>query len=377
MKKIFFFLFVQINFLSAQPLKQDTLHLIFAGDIMNHLLQIQSAEIIENKEYDYTPCFKYVKPILSKADLAIGNLELTLPGVPPYTGYPVFKSPNQLAEALKTSGFDVLVTANNHSNDSGVKGLVNTIKELRSNGFLSTGTFANSFEKELYHPMIIYRKGFRIALLNYTFGTNGIPTRFPTIVNQIEPNQIKADLDLAGKMSPDYTIVFIHWGKESELEENEDQVLLAQKMQRWGADLIIGAHPHVVQSIKNLGSGTSGNQNLVVYSLGNFISHQMKPHTDIGILFEVFLTKERGKTILADHNYIPLWRYIQRQENKVEKFFTLPASAFTEGLPASLEINRHEILKMQTVLQRLRSRLKNSDSKERKISLHEIENIKL
>jgi hypothetical protein len=120
----FFHLILFLFLTQVVDAQTDTLRLIFAGDIMGHTPQISSAEKIKNKEYDYTPCFQYVKPLLEQADIAIGNLELTLPGKPPYTGYPMFRSPDALAKALKEAGFDLLVTANNHSNDSRGAGVI-------------------------------------------------------------------------------------------------------------------------------------------------------------------------------------------------------------------------------------------------------------
>jgi poly-gamma-glutamate synthesis protein (capsule biosynthesis protein) len=180
----------------------DTLHLIFAGDIMGHSPQIISAERVKNKEYNYNPCFEYVKPFLERADLAIGNLELTLPGKPPYTGYPMFRSPDALATALKSAGFDILVTANNHANDSRGLGVHNTVQTVRDLGFLQTGTFKDQRDRDANYPLMVYKKGFKLALLNYTFSTNGIPTEAPTIVNLIDTVQIKADLQEARARKP-------------------------------------------------------------------------------------------------------------------------------------------------------------------------------
>ena len=98
----------------SQLSAQDKLKMIFVGDIMGHGPQIESAAIEPNKLYDYSPCFRFIAPLLEQNDLAIGNLELTLPGKPPYTGYPTFKSPDELPLALRVAGFDLLVTANNH-----------------------------------------------------------------------------------------------------------------------------------------------------------------------------------------------------------------------------------------------------------------------
>ena len=143
---------VILVFCSASGTAQtDTLRLIFTGDIMGHAPQIQSAEVVKNKKYDYEPCFQYIKPILERADIAIGNLELTLPGKAPYTGYPMFRSPDDLAGALKDAGLDLLVTANNHANDSHALGVSHTVQTLRDHGFLQTGTFKNRRDRDAFY----------------------------------------------------------------------------------------------------------------------------------------------------------------------------------------------------------------------------------
>ena len=122
MKYIFpILLFFPVN-LIAQEDSLLQFKLLFVGDVMQHKPQIKAAEIVPNKSYDYESCFKYVSPIIKKADLAVGNLEVTLPGKPPYQGYPQFRSPDDLAKGLRFSGFDMMVTSNNHSNDAGKTG---------------------------------------------------------------------------------------------------------------------------------------------------------------------------------------------------------------------------------------------------------------
>ena len=112
------FLALSINISHAQD-SVATLKLLFVGDVMGHGPQITSAETVKNESYNYEPCFKYLSPIIESADLAIANLEVTLPGKPPYQGYPRFRSPDDLAKALRLAGFDMMVTSNNHSNDAG------------------------------------------------------------------------------------------------------------------------------------------------------------------------------------------------------------------------------------------------------------------
>lgn len=334
-------------FTAALSAQTDTLRLIFAGDIMGHAPQITSAQTGKN-QYDYTPCFKYVKPLLEDADIAIGNLELTLPGKPPYTGYPMFRSPDALASALKGAGFDILVTANNHSNDARGPGVTATIETLRKEGFLQTGTFKNQRDRDALYPLMIYKHGFKIALLNYTYDTNGVPTEAPTIVNLIDKELIANDLAEARARKPHYIIVVMHWGLEYQLTENANQRDLAKFLIQNGADMIIGSHPHVVQPIRmeraTLPDGTE-KEALVVYSLGNFISNQQQPHTDGGILFKVDLLKRKGspEVRLGEHGMIPVWRYIHKPASGKTTFFALPVSQversadLVPGMPLSAQ----------------------------------------
>ncbi|MBL7826270.1 MAG: CapA family protein [Saprospiraceae bacterium] len=330
--KIHVFLLILILFSTKSGITQtDTLRLIFAGDVMGHTPQIASAEVVKNQKYNYEPCFRYVKPIIEDADVAIANLELTLPGKPPYTGYPMFRSPDELAVALKNAGFDVLVTANNHSNDSRGAGVTNTIKTLEETKFLHTGTFTDARDRSAHYPLMVYKKGFKIAILNYTYGTNGVPTEAPTIVNLIDKDQMAKDLAEAVARKPHYIIAIMHWGLEYQLTENAEQRDLAQFLIKNGADMVIGAHPHVVQPIRNeqvtMPDG-SRKEALVVYSLGNFISNQQQPNTDGGILFQVDLLKKRGspEVTVGANGIIPIWRYIHKPATGKSTFYALPVS---------------------------------------------------
>lgn len=344
--------------LNAQA-QTDTLRLLFAGDIMGHSMQIKSAEVSPGV-YDYRPCFRYISPTLERADLALGNLELTLPGQPPYTGYPMFRSPDALGVALREAGFDVLVTANNHSNDARGKGVVNTIETLRRLGFQQTGTFKNPRERDLFYPLMIYQNGFKIALLNYTYGTNGIPTDPPTIVNMLDTTQMAADLAEARARKPHFIIAFVHWGSEYQTEENAGQRQLAHFLIRNGADLIVGAHPHVVQPIKvetiTLPDGFRRSA-VVAYSLGNFISNQQKIGTDGGILFGVELLHREGvpRAEVGRYGYVPVWRYAHRDAQGKTTFYALPAA---KGAPADLQMPPEAIRAMENFLERTRAHLR-------------------
>jgi poly-gamma-glutamate synthesis protein (capsule biosynthesis protein) len=143
----------------------------------------------------------------------VGNLEVTLAG-PPYKGYPQFSAPDELAIALKEIGMDVLVTANNHSLDRGRKGVERTIEMLDSLKIIHTGTFRDTVNRMNDYPLFIQKNGFVLALLNYTYGTNGIPIPEPNVVNMLDTVLMKKDITRAKEGKPDFIVVFTHWRKE-------------------------------------------------------------------------------------------------------------------------------------------------------------------
>jgi poly-gamma-glutamate capsule biosynthesis protein CapA/YwtB (metallophosphatase superfamily) len=316
--------------LQSTRAQQDTLRLIFGGDIMNNQAMIDAACIKKDKVYDYSHCFKYISTTLESADLAIGNLELTVPGNPPFTGFPKFRSPEAYLKAIKKAGFDVLVTANNHSNDSGPLGVSKTIDAVERQGFLHTGTFRNQAEKAKHHPFLLQKKGFKIALLNYTHHTNGIPTQWPVVVNRLgSPSALLKDMAAARALKPDFIIVFVHWGEELFINENAQQRKLAKLWVGAGADLVIGAHPHVVQPVRTetvrLENGTS-RSGLVAYSLGNFISNMYQTEASGAILLRATIVKKRdvrGAKLTA-HDYAPIWRYKATDAKGKLRYYVLP-----------------------------------------------------
>ncbi len=305
---------------------QDTirLQLIFTGDIMGHDAQIESALDPESGRYDYHSYFRYL-PDLHEADITIGNLEVNLAG-PPYKGYPQFSSPDALGEALKDAGFDILVSANNHALDRSKSGLERTMKVLDSLGLIHTGTFRDSLSRAVHYPLIFEKKGIRFALLNYTYGTNGLKVRSPNIVNYIDTVQIAADLEKAKLAAPDLIIAFLHWGNEYERKENSTQRELAQFILSHGADAIIGSHPHVIQPVERSSAG-----NLIVWSMGNLISNQRERYRNGGIIISLDVEKSGEKTMVKSCAYMPVYVYKPVESGKV--IFTLvPAAAENDSL---------------------------------------------
>ncbi len=301
---------------SAADKGVSTLKMVFAGDVMGHDMQITAAKRDGgDTAYNYHPPFQWVKDYISAADVAVANLEVTL-GVTPYTGYPQFSSHESLAAALRDAGFDVLLTANNHTLDRGKRGVMRTLAVLDSLGIPHTGTFRDSAEFAANYPLIVTKNDFRLALLNYTYGTNGITADKPNVVNYIDTSRIAADLAKARSLKPDYTIVCVHWGEEYKNVENAEQRRLAEFFVRHGANLIVGSHPHVVQPLTKIPVAGANDSVPVIYSLGNFISNQRDRYRDGGVTLEVSLTKTNGAVALQSVGYEPFWVYRYNENNR-------------------------------------------------------------
>ncbi len=302
------------------------LTLIFAGDIMQHMPQVDAAWNEQLGMYIYDSCFQYISPWLSGADLAIANLETTFDGKP-YSGYPAFSSPDALATGMLNAGIDIAGTANNHSCDRGRSGIERTISVLDSIGILHMGTYLNAETYAKSTPLIINTKGFRLAFLNYTYGTNGIPVPANNVVSLIEKDKMLAEIKAAHDSAVDLTIVFIHWGEEYQRLPNAFQKDIANFLFTNGADIIIGSHPHVLQPMEWHQSDSVSKEKLVVWSLGNFVSNQRKRYTDGGTLFSITLQKESGKTSIKDAGYQLTWVYNPIQNQK-KQYYILPAARY-------------------------------------------------
>jgi len=317
--------------------------LTFAGDVMGHQPQIDAAYKSENKTYSYENCFRHVKDYIASTDFALANLEVTLAG-PPYTGYPQFSSPDALAQAVKNAGFDYLITANNHSQDRGRYGIERTLMVLDSLEIPHTGTFRDTAERIATYPAMVNVKGIRIALLNYTYGTNGLVVQHPNVVNMIDTAVMRRDLVKAREMRPDFIIATLHWGLEYKRAESPDQQKIARFLADHGADAIIGGHPHVVQPVKFLYNADSTRKVPVVYSLGNFISNQRDRYKDGGLFVELKLRKVNNKTEWYDISYVPVW--VHKKEYPIS--YTLIPVAAWEKDSAAFGLNAKETYAIKT-----------------------------
>ena len=271
---------------------------------MQHKAQLNAA-LQPDGTYNYSGCFTQVTPEIETADIAICNLETTLGGAP-YSGYPQFCSPDELAIAVRDAGFDIFLTANNHSLDRRSSGLIRTLDVLDSLGIKHLGTYRNQAVRDSLYPYIIEHTGIRIALLNYTYDTNGIPVSKPCIVNVIDTTQIKADITRARQLKADCIIACMHWGTEYRTEPDYSQKRLEDWLYAHGVDHIIGSHPHVVQPVRTLPDYRNRpTRHLTVWSLGNYISNMSAPDTDHGLAVTLHLKKNILGTRLSRYDLHP------------------------------------------------------------------------
>lgn len=332
----------------------QSLKIIFAGDLMGHGPQHKAARTADSS-YDYTPCFRFVEDYIKSADLAILNLEVTLAG-PPYTGYPQFSSPRQLAEAAQRAGFDVMTTANNHCLDRGRAGLERTLRVLDTLGIPHLGTYRDRQQRDREHPLIVERNGVRLALLCYTYGTNGIEVQQPNVVNFIDTVQMERDLRLARDKGVDFVITLIHWGIEYALKANAEQEQTARWLLDHGCDAVIGGHPHVVQNFTlDAVPGNNHYPEIVVYSMGNLVSNQRDVNCDGGIMIELDLQKTFFDTRVTACRYMPYWVHRGTYDG-LYQYYIVPSTDAVEH-PDSYQISGDLLQALQRFSANTRARL--------------------
>ena len=270
--------------------RADTVTIFAMGDIMSHGLQMKNAWQLyckahpgasrqDPRHYDYSTFFKHVEDRIAGADLAVGNLEFPMAG-PPFSGYPAFSAPDSYPYYIAGTGFDVLLTANNHIFDKGKEGVERTIRiydELESRvDAVYTGIAMDAVQDTLRNPLMVQVRGLSVAIINFTYGTNsGIGASWPK-VNRMDRKEIASAIGRARRRGADVILAFPHWGNEYQPRHSAYQEELAVWLARSGVDAIIGSHPHVVQDRSVLEVDRDGvpRKVPVVYSLGNAVSNQ-------------------------------------------------------------------------------------------------------
>ncbi len=309
-----------------------TATILFAGDAMQHLTQIESARQ-DDGSFRYDSCFYHIKKEISSADYAVVNFEVPIGGAP-YTGYPSFSSPDEFAVALKEAGFDLFLLANNHTMDRGVDGFLRTLAQLDAMRIPYAGAYRDKADKERRYPRLVLINGIRVAFLNYTYGTNGRPVPAPLRMNMLEEEQILSDIELARECRAEVVVACVHWGEEYVLTANDRQKDLADKLVDAGVDLVIGGHPHVVQPMEMRYDESGAPKSFIAYSLGNFVSNMQISHTTGGAMLKVTLRRDGMKVKIDSVGYSLVG--VQRPVKGTRQPFIMRSAAQVEsmkGLP--------------------------------------------
>lgn len=259
------------------------------GDVLIHAPVYQDAW--DGSEYNFSPMFERVKSYLSAATITAANQESMIGGVEiGLSSYPSFNSPTEVGDTLKEVGVDVVMMANNHTLDRGEKAIQRAINHWETLGMVYVGSHKDAEDKQKLR-IVETEEGISVAFLSYTYGTNGIPVPEGKdyLVNLIDRDKIAEEVARA-KVEADVIVLNLHFGNEYERMPNDEQKSLVQFAADQGVHAVIGHHPHVLQPTAWV-KGKDGNETLVIYSLGNFLSNQQDLYQRIGGIFTFTVTK--------------------------------------------------------------------------------------
>lgn len=332
----------------AAPYIGPEVTLVMVGDILFHTPVAESG-VQEDGSYNYDAVFANVKDEIEAADLAIVNQEVIIGGKElGISGYPSFNAPYELGDALVNAGFDVVLHATNHTLDQGKKGVKNCLSFWKNSypevAVLGINESQDAQDNNIY---VYEQDGIRIAILNYTYGTNGIalPSDMPYAVNLLDEEKVTEDIAKA-KEQADFIVVCPHWGTEYQLTASREQERWTQIFLENGVDLVIGTHPHVIEPVVWMtrdGNAEKASENqgadgmLVYYSLGNFVNWTASSGDGIanrmvGGMAEITIgMDERGEAFILEYDIEPLVTHLAEGTNGVTTCFL---SDYTEELAA-------------------------------------------
>ena len=320
------------------PQLVSTATVLSTGDILMHGKVINSGKQ-DDGSYNFDSIFQYVKSYSQAADFSVANLETTLCGTDngyAYAGNPKFNCPDAIVDSLKGAGFDMLLTANNHADDTSLVGYKRTLNVVRGKGLDTLGTYLSADEQKWTIEEV---NGIKIGMVCYTYSDGFSQNGYPLLnYNEVGENgilnyftydklsefytQLQGYLDEMKAAGAEATVVYLHWGEEYKWKTGEgpnaNQTAMAQKLCDMGVDVIVGGHPHVVQPVDLLTSGTDAeHKTIVLYSMGNAVSNQRKEemqqseptgHTEDGVLFCVTFAKYSDGSVCVDSaELIPTW----------------------------------------------------------------------
>ena len=333
----------------TKPQLSSTATVLSTGDILMHIGVINSGKQ-EDGSYNFDSIFRYISPYTQAADYAVANLETTLCGTDngyAYSGNPKFNCPDAIVDNLKAAGFDMLLTANNHANDTSIVGLKRTLTTVRDRGLATLGTYLSADEQKW---TITEVNGIKIGMVCFTY-SDGFSRNGNPVLNFLEVTesgvlnyftydklpefytQLQGYLDEMKQAGAEATMVYLHWGDEYKWQSsdgpNANQTAMAQKLCDMGVDVIVGGHPHVVQPADLLQSTVDpDHQTVILYSMGNAVSNQRKEemqdsdptgHTEDGVLFSVTFSKYSDGSVYVDSaDLIPTWVNLNSNTGKKE-----------------------------------------------------------
>ena len=306
-----------------EPVKEDTHATLSAiGDIMCYEEQIADA-LQADGSYDFTASFAKVADLLGAADLTVANLETNFAGTP-YSGYPTFSSPPELAKAMADAGIDILQTANTYSMENGMAGLRTTIETIEEYGMQSAGTYGTQEEANENGGVVIREiNDIKFAFIAFTKGINGrtrpadnaycvnlLYTDYTSTYSSVDENALIKSVQSAKALEADVIIALLHWGGEYDIEPNDTQTAIADLLFKNGVDVILGSHAHVVGPMEKRTVTTVDGESkevFIAYNLGNFISRMTKEGTQASVVLNLSFTKsgETGETTITAAEYVP------------------------------------------------------------------------
>ena len=301
---------------NAEAEQETSARIMANGDLLYHDIIYISAKKSDGT-YDFHENFEYVKPWLKQADLVLGDFEGTVNKDHYLAGYPLFNAPGEVMDAIKDAGYQVLDLAHNHILDSQIEGVVSTADAIEKAGMTPVGVYTHESRDKA--PLVIKEvNGIKVAILAYSYGFNGIEQSisqedYNRYLSDLDEEKMKAEIERAEKEA-DITIIMPQMGIEYQIEPTEEQKKLYHKMIDWGADIIFGGHPHVVEPAETVEK--DGDKKLIIYSMGNFISNQRietmqdvenAKWTERGVLMDVTIKKKSGKTTIETAQAHPSW----------------------------------------------------------------------
>ena len=341
------------SFAKAGKSTDKEITIVMVGDILLHT-PVEEAAKDDADNYNFDFIFEDTKKDIASADIAIVNQEVIIGGEElGVSGYPAFNAPTEIGDALVKAGFDVVCHGTNHALDKGKKGILNTLDYWEENHPEITILGINDSKEDQENITIIEQDGIKIALLNYTYGTNGIslPKGMPYAVDMLDKDKVISDLKYAEE-NADFTIVCPHWGTEYELETDSSQKKWAKIFREYGADLVIGTHPHVIEPIEMMEDGKTGYSNnhgngdmLVYYSLGNFVNWTSGKgkgvaNRMVGGMAQISIGFDKnGEVVIKDYGVEALVCHVKSGDRNIR---VCPLSSYSETMGLENEIRKQD-----------------------------------